>query len=322
MRQLSNRPTPPRPPASPRFALRAERAMLLMTPPTRERLESSELSEFDRGVAEAFAISSVVAASDPLPLRRQVDQFNPDVIIAAGGDGTVNLALQAMRAHDSLALLPLGTANDLARYLGVQRNPGFLGSFVLSAACNIDVLRVNEQRFCTTGGLGLPAEVAHRVNVVREEGRGSWLESLGARIYPVIGAECCLRTTPIYRLKIEWEDLGDGSLRAADVQTPGLFVTNQSTFARSLQVVRDADNADGVFELCIMLVRGRMPLLRLLGGWSSDEQPGPGELRVIRTRRARIVADREVRFYGDGEVLDKGSCFELGIEPSALRLLS
>ncbi len=304
----------------------SSRALLLMTPPTVERLDGHQRAEFDRGVAKAFPSCAVVTTDDPQPLRRELRAFDPDVIIAAGGDGTVNLALQAMREQDSLALLPLGTANDLACFLGVQRNPAFLGSFVFSTACRIDVLRVNGQRFCTTGGLGLPAEIADRVNRLRNDckaaGKDKWIECLGPAIYSVIGAECCLRSPPLYRLSISWEDLADGTQRRTEVQSHGLFVTNQSTFARSLQVVRDADNADGVFELCILLVRGRLGLLRLLGKLVQQQPLATADVKIIRTRRAMIEADREVRFYGDGEVLVKSSSFALEIEPSALRLLS
>jgi diacylglycerol kinase family enzyme len=295
------------------------RALLLMTPLTVDRL-GPERHAIDCDVARAFPSSTWLATDDPGSLRRTLQAFEPDVIIAAGGDGTANLALQAMRECDALALLPLGTANDLAHFLGVQRNPNYLGSFVLNAACRIDVLRVNDQRFCTTGGLGLPAEVAHRVNCLRNEGHSDWIHGLGATVYPVIGAQCCLRAPPLHRLEIEWEDPISGEWRRICVHSHGLFVTNQSTFARTLQVVRDAHNDDGVFELCILLPRGRIDLLCLLAKIVQRAAPAR-DLQILRTRRARITADREVRFYGDGEILVKDGMFELGIEPSALRLL-
>lgn len=309
------------PSSTARFEGRTSRALLVLTPPTLERLGGAR-AELDQRAAASFPVSTLVSASHPRALHGEIDRFDPDVIIAAGGDGTVNLALQAMREHDALALLPLGTANDLARCLGVQRNPAFLGSFVLRSASTIDVLRVNGQRFCTTGGLGLPAEIAHRVNLLREQGQHAWLDGLGATLYQVIAAQCCLASPPLHSLDIEWEDALDGRRRRASVQTQGVFVTNQSTFARTMSVVRDADNTDGVFELCILLPRGRAGLLRLLGHAMHRRAPSSSELRIIRARAATIRCDRDLRFQGDGEVLDKASVFELDIEPAALRLLS
>lgn len=296
------------------------RALVVMTPLTGERL-GSERRAIERGVVQAFPRGKLVLADDPRPLRQLIEQFEPDVIVAAGGDGTANLALQAMRERDALAVLPLGTANDLAHFLGVSRNPKFIGSFVLAAACRIDLLRVNDQRFCTTGGLGLPAEIADRVNVLRNAGQCRWLVGLGSGLYPMIAAECCVRAPPLYQLEIEWEQLDGRGWRRLEVRTHGLFVTNQATFAESLQVVGDADNADGKFELCVLLSRGRVELLRLLASIARHEVR-PGELQMIRTRRARIRADHEVRFFGDGEILCKASDFELDIEERGLRLLS
>jgi diacylglycerol kinase family enzyme len=277
--------------------------------------------EIERGIVKAFPRGELILADDPQLLRKRIGEFEPEVIVAAGGDGTANLALQAMRERDALAVLPLGTANDLAHFLGVARNPDFIGSFVLSAACRIDLLRVNDQRFCTTGGLGLPAEIANRVNTLRNSGRCGWLTALGSRVYPVIAAECCVCTPPLYELEIEWEPPDGSAWRRVIVRTHGLFVTNQSTFAHSLQVVEDADNADGRFELCVMLARGRGELLRLLARIAQREVRA-GELQTIRTRRARIRCDREVRFFGDGEILCKDSELVLEVEERGLRLLS
>lgn len=296
------------------------RALVVMTPQMDERL-GSERDAIARGIVRTFPRSELILADDPRSLRRRIGEFEPDVIVAAGGDGTANLALQAMRERDALAVLPLGTANDLAGFLGVSRNPGFLGSFVLQAACRIDLLRVNGQRFCTTGGLGLPAEVANHVNVLRNRGRSAWLAGLGSNLYPVIGAECCVRAPPLHRLEIAWQELNGGGWKQLEVQTHGLFVTNQATFARSLQVVEDADNADGRFELCVLMARGRVELLRLLGR-IVQHAIRPGELRTIRTTRARILADREVRFFGDGEILCKAGEFEIDVDERGLRLLS
>jgi diacylglycerol kinase family enzyme len=296
------------------------RALVVMTPLTEERL-GPERREIERAIVKAFPRGELILADDPQPLRKRIGEFEPEVIVAAGGDGTANLALQAMRERDALAVLPLGTANDLAHFLGVSRNPDFIGSFVLRAACRIDFLRVNDQRFCTTGGLGLPAEVAERVNTLRNGGRCPWLTGLGSRIYPVIAAECCVRTLPLHEMELEWEQLDGRAWKRAMVRTHGLFVTNQATFARSLQVVEDADNADGRFELCVMLARGRAELLRLLVGITQRDVRA-GELLTIRTRRARIRSDREVRFFGDGEILCKASEFALGVEERGLRLLS
>jgi len=88
-----------------------------------------------------------------------------------------------------------------------------------------------------------------------------------------------------------------------------------------MQVVSDADNADGRFELCVPLPRKRLPMLRLLANIVRRTAPA-NELLIIRTQQARIHVNGDARFYGDGEILCKAHRFELGIHPAGLRLLS
>ena len=295
-------------------------ALVLMTPLTAARI-GDQWFEIERCLTEAFARYSMITTRDPVTLRRELERLEPNVIVAAGGDGTVNLALQAMRENDALAVLPLGKANDLAHFLGVRRNQDFIGSFVLHSTCYIDLLRVNDQRFCTTGGLGMPAEIAARVNCLRQTNKGVWLENLGKSLYPLIAAGYCFDSPPMYDLAIEWKNLDNQRWQRIKLKTPGLFVTNQSTFGRSMQVVADADNADGRFELCVPLPRRRVPMLRLLANIVRCTAAA-NELLIIRTQQARIHVNGDARFYGDGEILCKARRFELGIHPAGLRLLS
>jgi diacylglycerol kinase family enzyme len=294
-------------------------ALLLMTPLTAARI-GAEWYVIERNLTETFARHSIITTRDPVTLRHELEHFEPNVIVAAGGDGTVNLALQAMRENDALAVLPLGNANDLAHFLGVRRNLDYIGSFVLNSTCNIDLLHVNDKHFCTTGGLGMPAEIADRVNCLRHANMGAWLDRLGTSLYPIIATGYCAGSPPMYDLTIEWQNLEDQHWQRIKLKAPGLFVTNQSTFGHSMQVIADADNEDGQFELCVLLPRRLVPMLRLLVNIVQRSAPA-SELKIIRTQQARIHVNGEARFYGDGEILCKASHFDLGIERSRLHLL-
>jgi len=298
----------------------ATSALVLMTPLTAARI-GADMIEIQRGLTKSFACHSIITTRDPVVLRRKIKCFEPSVIVAAGGDGTVNLALQAMRENDALAVLPLGNANDLAHFLGVRCNPDFVGSFVLHSTCDIDLLRVNGQRFCTTGGLGMPAEIADRVNCLRHTNKGAWLKYLGKSVYPLIAAGYCVHSPPIYDMEIEWQNLDNQRWQRIKLKTLGLFMTNQSTFGHSMQVIADADNADGHFELCVLLPRRLVPMLRLLVN-VVRRKASASELQIIRTQRARVRVNGEARFYGDGEILCKASRFDLGIDRARLHLLN
>jgi lipid kinase YegS len=80
-------------------------------------------------------------------------------IVAGGGDGTLREVAEAMalaRTDTSLALLPLGTANDFARAAGVPLEPAAALALLEQPARLIDLGRVGEQLFLNmaTGGFG------------------------------------------------------------------------------------------------------------------------------------------------------------------------
>jgi diacylglycerol kinase family enzyme len=234
----------------------------------------------------------------------------------AGGDGTVNVALGALSDRDvPVALVPLGTANDLATALAARPRGTHLAE-----ERRVDVLAVNDRPFCTTGGLGSPADVVVRLDRLRTRSPlRRPLALLGRSIYPLCALENTLsgRTAPAHR---EIRYLGvDRRWREVSATGYGLFVSNQSTVGHRLAVQPHARHDDGVFE--IGLLRARTPgglliqLQRMRLG-----RPAEG-LMTIAAIAATIRCDVDGWFFGDGEPLVYGRRFDLTIRPGALRVV-
>jgi lipid kinase YegS len=109
-------------------------------------------------------------SGDATRFAREAADAGCPVVIAGGGDGTVNEVVcgladtaQAMSALPSLAVLPLGTANDLARSCNVPLDPFVaLHLAVTAPAIEVDVGKVNQRWFLNvaTGGFGTQVTVA------------------------------------------------------------------------------------------------------------------------------------------------------------------
>jgi diacylglycerol kinase family enzyme len=104
-----------------------------------------------------------------------------DVVIALGGDGTVNEAVNGLLADGpspdlpALAVVPTGSANVFARALGLQNNPLDAAGQVLEAlragrSRTVSLGQAGSRYFTFCAGLGLDAEVVHAVEQLRQAG--------------------------------------------------------------------------------------------------------------------------------------------------------
>ena len=80
-----------------------------------------------------------------------------DLVVIVGGDGTVNAALRGlMETGLPLGILPLGTANDLARTLRIPADPSAAAAVIIGGQMRrIDVDQVNDQFFINVASMGL-----------------------------------------------------------------------------------------------------------------------------------------------------------------------
>lgn len=102
-------------------------------------------------------------------LARDASDRGFDAVLAFGGDGTINEAAQGVIGSDTaLGTLPGGTANVLARSIGIPRDPVDATAYIAhrlrsGQTQRINVGRVNERYFLFSTGMGLDAEVVKRV---------------------------------------------------------------------------------------------------------------------------------------------------------------
>jgi diacylglycerol kinase family enzyme len=128
-------------------------------------------------------------------LAAQAASEGYDVVIALGGDGTVNEAVNGLLAEGpspdlpALAVVPSGSANVFARALGMQNNPLDAAGQVLEAlragrSRTVGLGQAGSRYFTFCAGLGLDAEVVHAVEELRNR---------GSRAYSTLYARTALR---------------------------------------------------------------------------------------------------------------------------------
>ena len=97
-----------------------------------------------------------------------------DLVIVGGGDGTLNSAASGL-AYTGLPLgvLPLGTANDFARTVGIPNDPVKAAEIIAAGnAKPVDLGEVNGHLFFNVASIGFSAELAARTERTRQEALG------------------------------------------------------------------------------------------------------------------------------------------------------
>jgi diacylglycerol kinase (ATP) len=104
-------------------------------------------------------------AGDGRRLAREAVKQQAEVVIAAGGDGTINEVIQELAGTETaLGVLPIGTVNDWAREIGIPLDvKGACDILVDGRTRSIDLGRVNEHSFLLMAGIGLDGALTQKV---------------------------------------------------------------------------------------------------------------------------------------------------------------
>ncbi len=243
-------------------------------------------------------------------LAREAADDGVDLVVAVGGDGTLNEVGRGLleKKETVLGLLPTGSGNAFAHALGIPRNPGKACENLFQAIVQpIDVGRIGEEFFFSTAGVALDAEVSWQCNKRSGGPRGF----LPYAIF-TLGAFCTYKPEDICVKLEEGLDLR--------VHPTILTVANTSQFGNGVMIAPGARPDDGLLDLCVIetntLPRTLWHVRRLFTG-TIDKMPGS---QLIRTRGFRIVRPGPGRFQVDGEAMTGGSTLEVTVVPKAIRM--
>ena len=252
----------------------------------------------------------------PVVVADRLSEGDLRMVLAAGGDGTVRLAVSLTTAETPILPLPMGTENLLAKYLGIPRDPKQWPEIVEAGRLiRWDAGRVfegNESRlFLLMLGCGFDADVVRRL----DESRSGHIKHL-SYVKPILDS---LRNYEYPELQIEYR-LSESDQWSSQ-SAHWAFVFNAPTYAGGLKIVPVADPADGMLDVCAF-GGGSLPralfhlatvLLRKQGGWSNFSH--------VRSPRFRIKSDQRVPYQVDG---DSGGFLpiELEVVPERVTLVA
>ncbi|MFP5252392.1 MAG: diacylglycerol kinase [Actinomycetes bacterium] len=256
-----------------------------------------------------FAVRELVGddGAHALQLARQAVHDGVETLAVCGGDGMTHIGAQAVAGTGTnLGIIPAGTGNDVARYLGIPRNDPQAAADVVvgSRVRTIDLARVGDTYFATVLASGFDSKVNERANGMTWP-RGQMRYNLATL------AELRVFEPLPYTLVL------DGQERRLDAML--VAVGNGPSFGGGLRITEGAVLDDGVLDVVVIRPMSKARLVRsyprLFTGTISEIPEYEHHLaRTVTVAAPGVVA------YADGERLG-ALPLTVACAPGSLRVL-
>jgi diacylglycerol kinase (ATP) len=230
-----------------------------------------------------------------------------DVVIAAGGDGTVHeTAKRLIGRTPALGILPIGSGNGFARHIGLPIDPAAsLNSCRAGRIVAIDTATVNGEPFIGVMGVGFDAVVAHRFATSSVRGLETYIRE-GLQAFSTFTAE-------------EYEvTAGDQSIRR---QATVVAVANSGQYGNNARVAPLASLRDGLLDVVIVHQTSLLDAPLLLARLFSGSFHRSASVTTIQAAELTIRREAAGPAHLDGEPITLPAELHVRVKPMSLRLL-
>ena len=289
------------------------KTLFILNPHSGRNRRRPGLADSIRGFARARAMDADLRVTEgpghARDLAVEAVAAGVEVVVAVGGDGTMNEVAQGLvNRPAALALVPCGSGNGLALHLGLP--VGLAQALELSTGkgarvAEIDSGRVNGLPFFNAMGAGIDAEVSLRFNTLVRRGLPSYVR---------VALEAWSGRKPV-RLTVP--SGGDGERFQALLVAVG----NSDQYGNNAKIAPGARVNDGRLDLVIVREAGTLAALGLvprmfLGTLDRSRH-------VYRSTAERFVLEREADgvIHTDGETHHAAARLEVEVLPRSLRIL-
>lgn len=297
------------------------RVALLVNPSARSGARTdaaTRAAERLRAHGVQTSILSGGSAAESSALLRAAIDVGVDAVAVAGGDGTVNLAIQEVAGTGTpLGIIPSGTGNDFAAALGLRELDVVAAADAIAGGRTrrIDLAQVTRgdgstRYFGSVLASGFDSKVNDRANAMR------WPRG-GSRYNIAILVEFLTLAGIPYEVELE---LADGTREQVRGDLVMATVGNGRTYGGGIPICPDADPADGLLDVVLVRLAGRLRLLRLLPRVYRGTHAGVPEVTMRRVRSVRLAAPG-VRAYADGDPIG-ALPLTVDVAPAALTIFA
>jgi YegS/Rv2252/BmrU family lipid kinase len=240
-----------------------------------------------------------------------------DLILVAGGDGTINEAVNGMANSDvPLGILPAGTANVLGNELGIggtmERAAAVLHQAVkervalgLMSRVTADEAEDTQRYFLLMAGAGLDADIVFHLNPRMKE-------AVGKAAYWIGGFSKIGRSIPEFTVQAE----------GREYRASFALLSRVRNYGGDLEIAPTISLLDDEFEMVLFEGESSLGFLKYMLGVALHQHRSMRGVTILRTRRAAFLAPQgaDIHLQVDGEYAGVAPA-RVEIVPHALTLL-
>lgn len=241
--------------------------------------EFSVVNNFDLVVYET------TGEKDTKAIQSLYDEYIPERIVVAGGDGTIKMVAEAMETHDIIiGIIPAGSANGLSVDLNLPTTlEENLKIAFQSHYIEMDMIAINGKKSIHLSDIGLNADLVK--NYEESDLRGFWGYAMQA-------------FTTLKDAEEPFEASITANNETVEHTARMIVIANSQKYGTGVTINPNGSMNDGKFELIIL----KSLDLLLLGKIITGNMPiDSDDIVIISTEKATVKTDRQVNFQIDGE---------------------
>lgn len=241
-------------------------------------------------------------------LAEEAASKNFDVIVAVGGDGTINeIAAKVMQYQKVLGIIPLGSGNGLARSLKIPLNIKkaiqLLNGYHIQT---IDCAKLNDRYFFNMAGIGFDAHISSVFAGNKSRGLKGYIE-MGLK-------EMISYRAQSYQIEI------DGVIYKRDAFV--VSVANSAQYGNNVYISPKSSLTDGLLDVCIVKPFPLYKIVILAYQMIRAITDRENMVEIIRGKHVKITRNKEDSAHLDGEPFFMGKEIDIEVIPLALNIIT
>ncbi len=245
-------------------------------------------------------------AEDTQRLSKEAVEKKANIIVAVGGDGTINqIAKNIVNTTSVLGVIPQGSGNGFARYLRIpldaKKAIDVLNNYKVKI---IDSASINEEFFVNVAGVGFDAHVASKFATSK---RGFWAY-----------AKITIREFSQYKLKNYILEVDGETLNKKAFL---ITFSNGDQYGNNAFIAPGADMQDGLLDIAILKNVKITTMPRLAFEMFTQRFNRSKDVEIIKGKQIRLVRENAAMVNIDGEPFEMGKEILIKVIPSSLQVL-